>query len=685
MSSKMLLSVFAVGMLIVAAFCVGVSKKGNDLAASPLVNPQRDGTPPYEQTNASADPSTIWVESSPPGQEPKESTLTLKLDGLGVPVKEYRPEDVMFVIDASWSMYENDPYDLRLEAAKHYVDLLNSSDRAAVVAFNYDAWLVGGDHLSSNFPHVKQNIDSITVDYYTNLYDSLRIATDELVVRGDDTHVWLEIFLTDGADTRGFTGDEILSQAQRAADNNITVFTIGLIGTGGVNESILMDIANVTNGEYLRAENATVLDDIYEEISQMVRYPDTAGRDNNVDAILPDYLRYVDDSAVPTPDFAGMYGGEFHLMWNFSKLKINETWTTTLNVTSSIQGAHLYALSYPDTMVTYTRYDDTRFSVPFPETFIDVIGNSAPNAEAGGPYQGYEGTAVTLDASGSSDPDNDSLMYRWDFENDGIWDTPWMTDATLAHVWGDDFVGNVALEVSDGNFTDTDTANVTILNVPPTILDMRAVSIANLTLRVAGEKWHDVTLTLFKDGNETASVGVTRYPGSPDEQTATIENVTIDLTGAMSAVVMYTPMDDPINGQIWGSTPAWLILTAKDGSEVRIHHEFNVRHNDTWVWNVTDLRVFLVGLPIEFSATAHDVGSDDLYFVWDSGDGRNLTKVTFNNGVSPDAYPSPDVNPITAMSYVEFTYPVAGTYVMTLTVEDDDGGSTEISMTITIG
>ena len=50
---------------------------------------------------------------------------------------------------------------------------------------------------------------------------------------------------------------------------------------------------------------------------------------------------------------------------------------------------------------------------------VDVITNRPPTVDAGGPYTVSEGGEITLIANGS-DPDNDTLNYAWDLDNDGV-------------------------------------------------------------------------------------------------------------------------------------------------------------------------------------------------------------------------------------------------------------------------
>jgi PKD repeat protein len=60
--------------------------------------------------------------------------------------------------------------------------------------------------------------------------------------------------------------------------------------------------------------------------------------------------------------------------------------------------------------------DNGGFTLPAGVSLLDpVASNASPTADPGGPYSATEGIAVSLDGSGSSDPDGSVVSYAWRF------------------------------------------------------------------------------------------------------------------------------------------------------------------------------------------------------------------------------------------------------------------------------
>ncbi|MFH1220086.1 MAG: SUMF1/EgtB/PvdO family nonheme iron enzyme [Candidatus Eisenbacteria bacterium] len=89
------------------------------------------------------------------------------------------------------------------------------------------------------------------------------------------------------------------------------------------------------------------------------------------------------------------------------------------------------------------------------------------------PASGTTLTVFQFDASACSDAEDPtpSLQVRWDWYNDGTWDTEWSTTKTASVQFGTIGINTMALEVRDtGGLTDTATRQVTVesQNTAPT-------------------------------------------------------------------------------------------------------------------------------------------------------------------------------------------------------------------------
>jgi len=284
--------------------------------------------------------------------------------------------------------------------------------------------------------------------------------------------------------------------------------------------------------------------------------------------------------------------------------------------------------------VALTVTDDAGDTNTATTTATIAVGNQPPTANPNGPYTGTAGAPVTLDGSGSTDPDGAIVVYDWNF-GDGSTGSGMM----LNHTYAMPGTYNITLTITDDSGaidSATTSAAIDAANQPPT---------ANPNGPYSGM----VNATVAFDGTGSTDTDgtISSYAWSfGDGSTGTGSAPTHTYVAEGTYNVALTVTDD-------GGLTDTAMTTAAIGAVT----------NQPPVANANGPYAGTVGLPVTFDST----GSDDpdgtlVVYDWSFGDG------TTGTGTNPT-----------------HTYVAQGTYNVSLTVTDDMGAMDSSTTAATIG
>jgi hypothetical protein len=316
-------------------------------------------------------PSTVSLDES--------FTVAITVQGAGGETSRSLPIDVVFAIDSSGSMQDNDPTNLRLEACKQFVDQLDITiDAGAVVSWNNEIDLVFPSvGLTNDFLGLKGNIDLAQTDIFggtdldlglhraiVSLESNTRLPPFDAVI----------IFLTDGDGT--YTpSTQPGSWTAEAARNGYTIYSIGL--GNSVITANLEDMAIATGGKYYPSPSAANIQSIFEEIFQQVVLSSVPYNIN----LVTQSMSYIDiDQAgiTPPPDAITVddLDGTTRLTWlqvdSGNGLPFGQSRVFTYSASSSLAGLNLQV-----DMGTASSYTDVNggnaATATFFPAFINVV------------------------------------------------------------------------------------------------------------------------------------------------------------------------------------------------------------------------------------------------------------------------------------------------------------------------
>lgn len=188
--------------------------------------------------------------------------------------------NVVFVTDASKSMLDTDPSQLRYEAITQFSNLLSEQGNH-VGSVVFSTGVDGQIELrqiteQATKDSIISSIKSVTPHGFTNIGQGLDVAVEMLSRSGQKDLPSVVIFLSDGetamaTDSELETSLKLKAEAiQKARDKGIKVYSVILNHNGGADTNEMKQIAQATGGEFQEVNDAKDLPDVFNSFYNLI-------------------------------------------------------------------------------------------------------------------------------------------------------------------------------------------------------------------------------------------------------------------------------------------------------------------------------------------------------------------------------------------------------------------------------